>query len=376
MSFFKKNNVMKFNQSNFINSFTIIIPTFNEESSIYSRIQNLLELDYPYGMYEIIIVDSNSSDNTASVVSTFITNYNQIHPRILFIQEKERLGKAHAIEYSKQYAEGEIILIADANSVYSKNVLLEIGKWFADKRIGAVSGKYAISNAKDGFPVQESFYWFIEDITLKGESAIDSISTVIGTISAWRKDLVKFSSDTITEDLDMTLSVRDKGYLIKYEPNAIAFEPAAMTKEDQIIQRRRTSLGTIQNIFKYFKKFIHIKKSIFLITFTSHKILPMFSPFIILGIIILYIYIYNIFLILINIMYIFVFSLILLILLFTLNKSEKDNSKSNYYQLRLVPKIIKYILLNEYIIILAWKDLLTHNYSLIWEKTTSTRTGE
>lgn len=43
---------------------SIVVPTYNEERVIKRRIENLLSQDYPKNKYEIIVVDSGSTDAT------------------------------------------------------------------------------------------------------------------------------------------------------------------------------------------------------------------------------------------------------------------------------------------------------------------------
>ena len=45
---------------------TIIVPAYNEEITIVSTIQSLLSLEYR--LYEIVIVDDGSTDNTAQIL--------------------------------------------------------------------------------------------------------------------------------------------------------------------------------------------------------------------------------------------------------------------------------------------------------------------
>lgn len=47
---------------------SIVVPTYNEEKVIANRIENLVVLDYPKSQYEIIVVDSGSTDKTAEIV--------------------------------------------------------------------------------------------------------------------------------------------------------------------------------------------------------------------------------------------------------------------------------------------------------------------
>lgn len=271
---------------------SIIVPTYNEEKVIKRRIENLLCLNYPKDKYEVIVVDSGSKDRTVELVENIITQ--DPNPPLKLIREKERKGKASAINLSKNHAKGNIVLITDANSLFDKNVLREMMPHFKNPGVGAVSGRYFISNPNKILSSSEAFYWEIEHITFLGESHLDSISTVIGTISAWRKELMNFRYTTITEDLDMTIQIRRKGYKIKYDPDAIVYEPSATTSEDQIKQRKRTSTGTIQNMFRHLDYFLPPHNLFTLLIFPSHKTLTMFSPYILLGIPLIYIAVWDI----------------------------------------------------------------------------------
>jgi len=47
---------------------SIIVPTYNEDKVIEKGIRNLFDLDYPKDRYEIIVVDSGSTDSTTEIV--------------------------------------------------------------------------------------------------------------------------------------------------------------------------------------------------------------------------------------------------------------------------------------------------------------------
>ncbi|MCZ7393671.1 MAG: glycosyltransferase [Candidatus Methanoperedens sp.] len=351
---------------------SIIVPSYNEEKVIKRRIENLLCLNYPKDKYEVIVVDSGSKDRTVELVENIITQDSD--PPLKLIREKERKGKSSAINLSKNHAKGNIVLITDANSLFDKNVLMEMMPHFKNPDVGAVSGRYIVSNPNKTLTSSEMFYWEIEDIIMKGESLLDSISTVIGTISAWRKDLMDFNSLTISEDLDMTIQVRRKGYKIKYEPLASVYEPAATTYEDQIKQRKRTSTGTIQNIFKHFFFFLCPRNLYAFIVFPSHKTLTMLSPFILLGIPLMYVVVWDLEVVVIHfISTVIIFVGLLSLLLYLkskLNKTDKVEHKSSMVS---ISRIMYYVLLNEYTMIFAWYDFIFKKYSILWERAESTR---
>lgn len=183
-------------------------------------------------------------------------------------------------------------MVTDANAAFDPNVLREIMPHFKDPKVGGAvgGGKYCVANPENSLAASTSFYWDLEYMMRVGESALDSACTFHGgEINAWRKDLVDADVRMLTEDLDMCVSIKEKGYKIVYEPGAIVYEPAPTTPEDQIKQRKRTSIGTIQILFKHGKFLISAKDWYRRLIFPpSHKALTMISPFMILTIPILY----------------------------------------------------------------------------------------
>lgn len=353
---------------------SIIVPTYNEDKVIEKRIENLFDLDYPKDKYEIIVVDSGSADSTTEVVEELIEKHDPSEPTLRLVEEKERKGKASAINFGKKHAKGDIVLVTDANSIFDKNVLKEMMPHFKNLKVGAVGGRYCVANPENPLAASESFYWDLEYIMRKGESALDSACLFHGEINAWRKDLVDADTRMLSEDLDMCIQIRRKGYKIEYEPNAKVYEPSATTPEDQIKQRKRTSIGTIQNMFKHLGYFIPPRDLYSFLIFPSHKALAMLSPFILLAIPILYVLIWNIKVISTHfVLTLLIFAGIFILLMLLKSRLDKDERMKSKFSISLVPKIIYYVLLNEYLIALAWKDFIFRRYSVLWGKAESSR---
>jgi cellulose synthase/poly-beta-1,6-N-acetylglucosamine synthase-like glycosyltransferase len=352
---------------------SILVPTYNEQNVIKNRIENLLSLDYPKDGYEIIIVDSGSSDETVQIASSIIAENDNKEPAIRLLREEKRNGKGSAINFGKKYSKGNIILVTDANSIFDHNVLKVLMPHFKDPKVGAVGGRYVVLNPDNHITSSTQFYWEIEYIMRRGESILDSACLFHGEINAWRKELVDADPTMLSEDLDMCISIRKKGYKIVYDENAIVYEPAANTVEEQIKQRKRTSIGTIQNMFKHWKYFVIPRNWYSLLIFPSHKALVMFSPFLLILIPIIYIISFNIYLILTHsIITLFAFGSLLAMLMYLKSKLKSSKGEGNYWILS-IPKIIFYVLLNEYLIVLAWMDFILKKYSVKWAKVESTR---
>ena len=352
---------------------SLIVPTYNEEKVIEKRIENLFDLNYPKDKYEVIVVDSGSGDSTVQIVEDIMKRRNSM-PTLKLIREEERKGKASAINFGKKHAEGGIVLVTDANSIFDKDVLKEMVPHFKNPRVGAVGGRYCVANPENQLAASESFYWDLEYIMRRGESTLDSACLFHGEINAWRKDLVDADIRMLSEDLDMCIKIRRKRYKIEYEPEAMVYEPSATTAEDQIKQRKRTSTGTIQNVFKHLGYFIPPQDLYSSLIFPSHKVLVMFSPFILLAIPVLYIAAWDIRIAITH----FISTVLIFTGMFALLMSLKsrllkgEGTKSDLSTFS-IPKIMYYVLLNEYLIVMAWKDFIFRKYSILWEKAESTR---
>lgn len=353
---------------------SIIVPTFNEENVITKRIENLLNLNYPSEKYEVIIVDSNSNDKTVSNAKQTIQNLPISLPSIKIIEEKQRRGKASAINYGKTQAKGDYILVTDANAIFNQNVLKEIMPHFQDPRVGAVGGRYCVANLENQLAASTSFYWDLEYVMRIGESALDSACLFHGEINAWRKDIVDADIQMLSEDFDMCITIRTKGYKIVYEPRAIVYEPAATTPEDQIKQRKRTSIGTIQNLIKHRRFLVFSRNWYGKLILPSHKGLVMISPFMLLAIPVLYLLIGDFHIILTHIIFTAIFFIGLCVLLFYMrSRLLEKNTKTTSFSSISILNIAYYVLLNEYLILLAWMDYFFGRYSVLWDKVKTTR---
>jgi biofilm PGA synthesis N-glycosyltransferase PgaC len=353
--------------------FSILVPTFNEESVIEQRIQNLRGLHYPKDKFEIIVIDSGSSDATRSIIQRMSLESDE--PQITLVCEDQRKGKASAINSGCVHATGEIMLVTDANSVFDVNVLRELAPHFESPDTGGVGGRYMVSNPDDPLPSTEQFYWELETLLRTGESALDSACLFQGEINAWRRSIVKADPAMIGEDLDMSITIRKKGYKVVFEPNAICYEPSPTSFGEQRTQKKRRCLGTIQNIAKHWRYLIVPSDWYRRIIFPSHKGLLMVTPFLFVGVLLGYVVLWDSHEIL---GHLFINSALFLILLYLylhfvprLHHAYASPRPAKVSLLR----VAMYVLFDEYLLLLAWKDFFSRRYSVLWEKIDSTRVG-
>jgi len=64
---------------------------------------------------------------------------------------------------------------------------------------------------------------------------------------------------------------------------------------------------------------------------------------------------------------------LLVFLIYLKSKLTREEEIESSLSISSIPKIVYYVLLNEYLILLAWKDFIFGKYSVLWEKAESTR---
>jgi glycosyltransferase involved in cell wall biosynthesis len=116
--------------------FSIVIPAYNEEAFIGASLRSLLAQDFA-DPYEIIVVDNNSSDETARVAMA--------HGAV--VVREERQGVCWARQRGTEMAAGEIIVSADADTFYETGWLSRIDQEFRkDSGRVAVAGPFLFAD--------------------------------------------------------------------------------------------------------------------------------------------------------------------------------------------------------------------------------------
>ncbi|MBL7206309.1 MAG: glycosyltransferase [Candidatus Aenigmarchaeota archaeon] len=193
---------------------SVIVPTYNSGDRIGKCISALLHQDYKEP-YEIIVVDDGSDDNTVEVVK-------QLKVRLV---EQRHKGPAVARNLGVKKARGSIVLFTDSDCMASKNWISEMVKPFKNRKIAGVQGIYKTK--------QKSFTARFVQVEIEErygrmiEKGVDGI----GTYSAgYRKNIFlkmrgfdrKFPIAS-GEDFDLSYRIKDKGYMLTFNPNAVVY---------------------------------------------------------------------------------------------------------------------------------------------------------
>ena len=350
---------------NFTPFVTLLIIVHNEEKVIKRKIKNSLDFAYPRDKLEIIVVDDGSNDRTRDIVK----EYGIVGVKL--VEQNPRKGKASAINLGMEHANGEIIIITDGNSLLNKEALKKLVRHFCNPLVGGVGGRYEPRNPEGGdVGLGSMMYWNLEKFVREKESAVDSIIGMNGNIAAIRKGIMhKVDENLLVEDFDMTVSLREKGFRVLYEPEACAWKLAPGSLKDEIIQKKRRIIGTIQTLSRHKSVLFNPKYGLYgTLILPSHKLFQMLLPFLfILLVISSFGSYFNTDSILILIFFYLLITFLVSSSISILILHFKPNTK-------FLPFILlKYFFIQYYEVLIGWLDYLKGNYQVTWEKAESTR---
>lgn len=199
---------------------SVVIPIFNEETSIKRTLKSILNSNYPKGKLEVIVVDDKSTDNSLLIAKKFQGKHNGIKVRIYHHKKNKGSGAAH--NTGIKYSNSEIILSMDADTFVESHSVKEMMRYFKDSEVMCVSPSMLVHKPKGILQrIQQAEYLFGLFLR-KAFSSVNAIHVTPGAFSAYRKSFIDkyggYDEHNITEDLELALRVQSKGYKIENCP--------------------------------------------------------------------------------------------------------------------------------------------------------------
>jgi cellulose synthase/poly-beta-1,6-N-acetylglucosamine synthase-like glycosyltransferase len=224
---------------------SIILPTYNEEAIVETKLDDLLEIDYPMNKVEVVVVDS-SKDDTRDVVRRYFSDLND--PDLVLLEEDDRNGVASAINQAMDTVSSEVVFRTDCDSKLGSDVLREVAANLSDERVGAVTGQQ--TEVLGGSKVEQDYRDIIARIQAI-ESHLDSTFMCHGPCLAFRRSSFQtIASDSLADDTEIGVNVRRAGDRVIMDP-ALRFVESGVSEFSQRRTRKdRRAMGLIQTLVR------------------------------------------------------------------------------------------------------------------------------
>jgi cellulose synthase/poly-beta-1,6-N-acetylglucosamine synthase-like glycosyltransferase len=279
---------------------SILVPAFNEEMTIISTVESLMQLTYPE--YEVIIINDGSRDGTLEILRQeleLISVHENIDSSIptqsiqriykskkypnIKVVDKINGGKADSLNAGLFMSQYPYICCIDADSILQRNSLDLVMQELIDCADAvAAGGTVRIANGchvEDGylvdigipssklalFQVMEYLRAFL--FGRMGWSPLNALLVISGAFGVFKKDIViecgGFDRSSVSEDMELVVRLHKnlllgkKPYRISFIPDPICWTEAPENVSVLMNQRIRWQRGLTETLGKNLKLLCH-----------------------------------------------------------------------------------------------------------------------
>jgi len=304
---------------------SIIVPAYNEAPVIIKSVKSLLELDYR--LFEIVVVDDGSKDETSQLlIDEFqMKNYNRPINNLIpckpmeFVYEqrvgnvniilirKQNGGKGDALNMGINACSYPYFICMDADSYLQKDSLEKIVQpMLEDDSTVSVGGMILISQCvemENGMAIKYrlpksllvSMQAIEYDRTFLGSrNLFDTFNgnlIVSGAFGLYKKSIIVaaggYAVDHMGEDMELALKTHvycrnnNIPYRMSYASSAVCLTQAPSQIKDLVGQRRRWHMGLFQSMTMHWQMFLSIRFGmVSFFSFIYYLLFELLSPII------------------------------------------------------------------------------------------------
>lgn len=242
---------------------SFLIAAHNEEKHIGKVLENLKNLKKDFPEIEVIVGNDGSTDKTSEIVDRY--------KFVRHIHLNERKGKNTVINRIIKKANGEVIIIHDADWLFKVNDKKDFQKmlsWFDDKKIGGVAESFPIEYETENQQNTIAYlgnmwgtYLWIEFLKEKYTYKENELRLADPSqkgfpflVNIFRKELYK-DNTTLGDDFERTLDILSNGYkvIVLDEPKMPRMHTLTpyIKYNDIVKQKKRTERARSQVFRKY-----------------------------------------------------------------------------------------------------------------------------
>ena len=222
---------------------TVIIPAYNEAGSLADTVKSLASQTCPPS--RLIVVDDCSTDGTGQVAAGL---------GVEVLRPPANTGsKAGAQTFALATVATRYVMAIDADTVLAPDAIEQLAVAFGDRQMGAACGLVLPRHVRTVWErgrYVEYLYSFTFHKPVQDALGKPLISS--GCFSAYRTGVLcalgGWSTRTMAEDMDLTWSLYERGWRVRFIPAAVCYPIEPNSWQFLAKQLRRWSHGFVQNI--------------------------------------------------------------------------------------------------------------------------------
>jgi poly-beta-1,6-N-acetyl-D-glucosamine synthase len=227
---------------------TVIVPAYNEAESLADTVKSLVNQTCPSA--RVLVVDDCSTDGTGQVAAAL--GVEVLRPPV------NTGSKAGAQTFALRSVATRFVMAIDADTILAPDAIGELSAAFTDPRVAAACGlvlpRYVGSVWERGRYVE---YLYSFTFHKQVQDAYGRPLIASGCFSAYRTQVLcalgGWSSRTLAEDMDLTWSLYERGWRVRFIPTALCYPIEPHTWHFLAKQLRRWSHGFVQNIHLHWR---------------------------------------------------------------------------------------------------------------------------
>lgn len=152
---------------------SVIISARNEETKIADCLHSMAGQSYPAALFEVIVIDDHSDDNTAALIQSFSSRYENI--RLVELKDYVKTGKLNsykkkAIETGIALSAGELIMTTDADCIAPVDWIFTVASYYKKNQSAMIASPVNILVPIGAGRLKTFFYAFqiLDFVTLQG----------------------------------------------------------------------------------------------------------------------------------------------------------------------------------------------------------------
>lgn len=243
--------------------FLILVAAHNEGAVIKSTLENLKKIQYTQTLFDIVVINDNSTDNTKDICDEMNIRHIDTDEKLFL---REAVGKPGAIQYALHFLgldninnNYDLIMILDADNHVDSNILTELNSQFYAKNKPEVIQTYL--DSKNSSSILSLGYAHSYTTTNRffqlAKYKLNLPNAIGGTGFVMRADYLKskggFICNSLTEDLELEMEVVKDGGQVIWNHFARIYDEKPDKISASIRQRIRWCKGHWFVAFKYVK---------------------------------------------------------------------------------------------------------------------------